>query len=364
LITNNSSQPAQSTSRRRLALILGCLALVPLVIAVIVVADRTSPLNRVRAAAPSPAPASSPANPWHAALATLQAQAAALVRRDEQAWLAAVDPAARQTRALFQKRFATLVALDVSQFSYEHGVPPVLTIAATRFDANIYPTYCFSLDTCPAFSLGTGTGAPKIKEKVTFRQVGDQWLISSAVIADTPDPLQPTPWEGGHLSVAQGSRVAVAATVSLAPRLPGVVAAADRAAATADRFAALTGNPQRRYRIYLATEQQWRVWYGGEDRAWAIGYTIGLNDVESDVVLRMSRIGSAAELANTIQHELGHVVTLGGTDTGGKEIVDPDQWLDEGIAEYIAYWPRPATASARRPAVRTVPPVSSSDRAM
>jgi hypothetical protein len=33
---------------------------------------------------------------------------------------------------------------------------------------------------------------------------------------------------------------------------------------------------------------------------------------------------------------------MGGTDTGGKEIVDPDQWLEEGIAEYIGYWPRPA----------------------
>jgi hypothetical protein len=113
------------------------------------------------------------------------------------------------------------------------------------------------------------------------------------------------------------------------------------------------GNPQRRYRIYLATGQQWRVWYGGERSVWAIGYTIGLNGVESGVVLRMSRIGSAGELTNTVQHELGHMVTLGGTDTGGKEIVDPINGR-EGIAEYIGYWPRPATASGRRAAVRTI----------
>ena len=68
--------------------------------------------------------------------------------------------------------------------------------------------------------------------------------------------------------------VAVAATTSLATRLPDVVAVADHAATAADRFAALTGNPQRRYRIYLATDQQWRAWYGGEHSAWAIGYTI------------------------------------------------------------------------------------------
>ena len=230
----------------------------------------------------------------------------------------------------------------------------MLTLGATRFGADIYSTYCFSLDTCPAFSLGTDTGAPRSRRRSPSGRSGDRWLISAAVIADTPAPLQPTPWEGGHLIVARGNRVTVAATTANATRLPDVVAAADRAAMTTDRFAALTGNPQRRYRIYLATDQQWRVWYGGEHGAWAMGYTIGLNDVESDVVLRMSRLGSATELANTIQYELGHVVTLSGTDTDGKEIFDPDQWLDEGIAEYIAYWPRPATASSRRVAVHTI----------
>ena len=353
MVTSDHPQPAQSKPRRRLWLVVGCLTVIPLVlIAVIVVADRSSRAP-IRAGAPIPA-ASHSLDPWRAALTTLHAQAAALVRRDEPGWLAAVDPAAAQTRGFFQKRFAALAALDVSQFSYQHGIPPVLTIGATRFVADIYSTYCFSLDRCPAFSLGTGMGSPKIKEKVTFRQVGDRWLISAAVIADTPDPLQPTPWEGGHLVVARGSRVTVAATTSNATRLSNVVVAADRAAATADRFAVSIGNPQRRYRIYLATDQQWRVWYGGERSTWASGYTIGLNDVESDVVLRMSRIGNATELANTLQHELGHVVTLGGTDTGGKAIYNQDQWLDEGIAEYIAYWPRPANASSRRSAVRII----------
>jgi hypothetical protein len=143
LVTNNPLPAPQSTSRRRRGL--------------------------SSVASPSPA-----ADPWDAALGTLHARAAALIRRDEQGWLAAVDPAAApQAHELFRKRFDTLIALDVSQFGYEHGVPPVLTIGATPFDADIFSTYCFSLDTCPAFNSGTGSGAPKIKEKVTFRQVGD-----------------------------------------------------------------------------------------------------------------------------------------------------------------------------------------------
>ena len=41
-------------------------------------------------------------------------------------------------------------------------------------------------------------------------------------------------------------------------------------------------------------------------------------------MLKMTRIRGATELANTLQHELGHVVTLGGTDTGGKAIYNQD----------------------------------------
>ena len=100
---NVPPQPAQSRPPRRLWIILGCLALVPLVIAVIVVADRTSPLNRAQAVAPIPSAASPTPDPWDAALATLHAQAAALIRRDEQGWLAAVDPAAAPTREVFQR---------------------------------------------------------------------------------------------------------------------------------------------------------------------------------------------------------------------------------------------------------------------
>jgi hypothetical protein len=69
--------------------IVGCLLLIPvLLIAVIVVVDRASDRDRVRAAAATPAPVSATADPWGAAQATLQAQK----------------------------------ALDVSQFSYEHGI--------------------------------------------------------------------------------------------------------------------------------------------------------------------------------------------------------------------------------------------------
>ena len=53
-------------------------------------------------------------------------------------------------------------------------------------------------------------------------------------------------------------------------------------------------------------------------------------------------------MATTIQHELGHVVTLSGVK---QRDFDQDRWLSEGIAEYIGWSPKPATASWRRGSV-------------
>ncbi len=54
------------------------------------------------------------------------------------------------------------------------------------------------------------------------------------------------------------------------------------------------------------------------------------------------------------------MATRAGTDRGYTSILNPHQWLSEGIAEYIAHAPQPATASARTPAVRRL--LASSDR--
>jgi hypothetical protein len=70
------------------------------------------------------------------------------------------------------------------------------------------------------------------------------------------------------------------------------------------------------------------------------------------VVLRTSTLlDDPVLMATTIQHELGHVVTLGGApESNGNE----NLWLIEGVAEYIGWSPRPATASWRRQSVHAV----------
>nr|BFE77290.1 hypothetical protein GCM10020092_105910 [Actinoplanes digitatis] len=83
-----------------------------------------------------------------------------------------------------------------------------------------------------------------------------------------------------------------------------------------------------------------------------IAYAMPLNEAGSDVVVNVAQVkNDKTVMASTIQHELGHVVTLGGAARSGD---GGDMWLEEGIAEYIGWYPKPATASWRRSSVRAV----------
>jgi hypothetical protein len=57
----------------------------------------------------------------------------------------------------------------------------------------------------------------------------------------------------------------------------------------------------------------------------------------ADVVINLDRIRNRAALREVIQHELGHVATIGGVQPGAG-----DMWLVEGVAEYIGMRPRAA----------------------
>jgi hypothetical protein len=61
------------------------------------------------------------------------------------------------------------------------------------------------------------------------------------------------------------------------------------------------------------------------------------------VVLRTPEL-SDGYLLETVQHELGHVVTLNGVELEWK-VSEAHGWLIEGSRSYIAFAPRPATAN-------------------
>ena len=346
--------PPAPRRRGRGLLIGGALSLVAALAigAGVVYVDR-SPLSldeQAAAAGPEAAAVKAPPTPAEAVTATLDAQEKALLGNDERGWLAAVDPGRSKLRAQYRSMFRSLRGLGVSHFVYSTAIePPDAKRRTVDVTADI--AYCFSTDKCPKEQYNKSDGPPTITQSLTFKKVGGRYLITERSATKSRDQQQPTPWEAGDLVFRSGPRVTVAGNRSEQKYFKQVLAAAEKAAVVNDRFAALVGNPQRKYRIYLAGPKQWKTWYGGINDKWVIGYAIPLNDSGSDVVLNMSAVRADSEvLATTIQHELAHVVTLGGAyrTSGGTG----DMWMEEGIAEYIGWYPRTATDSWRRSAVR------------
>jgi hypothetical protein len=250
----------------------------------------------------------------------LNRQAGAINRGDLTGWLAPVAPALRQR---YQNLFRTLRALRAT-VEYHAG------------DPDVQLAYCFTGPRCPA-------GAPRIAQRLTVKNN----VITSLTGPSERTALQPTPWEQGDLVFAQGKRVTVGAPRALKSRLPEITRIADQAAAVDDRFAAYAGNRQPRYRLFLATDELWRTWYGGKATTWAVGYMQPLGDTAADVVINPGKLTSRTALKEVIQHELGHVATIGGVQTKHE-----DMWLVEGVAEYIGMQPLRANATYSRWALR------------
>ncbi|MFI5934811.1 hypothetical protein [Actinoplanes sp. NPDC051494] len=332
--------PAPARSGRR-ALTGGIFALVA---ALILAGGALYVANRNQLAAPAEAAENPrPRTPLEAADAALNLQAAALVRGDEKAWLAAVDPGQPKLRTRYRSMFRSLRTLGVSAFEYQTSRDGTAQDRAVKLEA--YAVYCLKDNTCPA------DAKPAVLQKLTLKIVKDQWLITASTTPQNDDTLQPPPWEDGGLVTVKGKRVTLVALPSEKKYFKKILPIADAAAAVNDRFAAMVDNPQKRYRIYLAGNKQWKRWYGGITDEWVVGYAVPLNEAGMDVVLHMNDLKSETRLLETtIQHELGHVVTLG--EAHRKSWGEGDMWLKEGIAEYIGWYPQPATASWRRQSVR------------
>jgi hypothetical protein len=296
--------------------------------------------------APVAASDAAPATPYDKAVSVLEAQATALTHGDESAWLSPVDG---KLRGKFRSIFRNLRGLGVTKATYDTGVGQVVKGDPTAVALRVDLIYCFSDDMCPEHPSTDWEKPPRISQKLTLKPVGGNYVITTLAASPKPDSHQPTPWESGDLVFAQGRRVTLATSKDQARFLKSALPVAEKAAGVADHYAALNGTPQRRYRIFLAGEKQWKSWYGGDDDEWAIGLAVPLNKRGIDVIIRMSDMDDALTLATTVQHELGHVVTL----TGAYQMdAVEDTWLSEGIAEYIGWRPKSAAQSLRRYSVR------------
>ncbi|MEV4703433.1 hypothetical protein [Actinoplanes sp. NPDC049316] len=281
--------------------------------------------------------ASPPPTPFAQVVAILDHQAAALLAGDERGWLAPVDPKRPALLKRYRGIFRNLRGLDVRHVEYhaferQDGKPGAVT-------ANAVLGYCLGGGACPGWRSEFDQGPPKTTQLVTFEMIGGRYTITdlAAGMGAGGNKVQAAPWDGDELIIARGKRVTVAAPRSQKKNVRTVLAAAEKAAVVADGFAAYVNNPQPHYRVYLADDRAWHSWYGGRRPTWFIGYQLRLNASGADVVLRAGKVlKSRRQLAFTVQHELGHVVTLSGTTKERSE----HQWLSEGIAEYIGAYPR------------------------
>ncbi|GLY05791.1 hypothetical protein [Actinoplanes sp. NBRC 101535] len=277
--------------------------------------------------------------PFEEAKALLEAQAAGLEQGDEKTWLSAVDPEQPKLVARYRTLFRNLQGLGVGHVEYHASPEPESTKAEPVVFAQL--GYCFTDGPCPAWRVTFDEGPPKLNQTVTFTLRSGRYVITGLAEPDG----NVLPWESRQLSFATGKRVVVAAAGSQKKHLKTVLKAAEKAAVVTDRYAKMIGGvPAGRYRIYLADDEAWKTWYGGGKAKWVVGYARPLNAIGHDVVLHTRKVLDD-DVDVIVQHELAHVVTLGGVGTWDTA---DDQWLLEGIAEYIGMLPKKAPDTYNR----------------
>jgi hypothetical protein len=276
---------------------------------------------------PAAAAADGPHDPATAAAigaidGVLATQNAAVASGDSTAYLAAVD---QPLKAAMRRLFEALRAMKATGFATRLAAAPVPTADVWRVGVEI--RFCAGgVAGCPA--------APTLVDTAWIFTAGGARLVGWAQSTQ----IGPRPWEVSELRAVVGKRVVVAASPRHASRLQPTLAAAERAAAKADRYARWRSAPTR-YVVYLAGADEWASWFGGKQPAWAAGYTLPLTSEYSEIVLNATRV-DPTEVDSTLAHEFAHVTTLAGVQRNYT-----DSWLlVEGLAEYVTHADRPTSA--------------------
>jgi Peptidase of plants and bacteria len=229
-----------------------------------------------------------------------------------------------------RQRFAGLRAMRVAGWEESLAGPPVRIGegAERQWRAGVRLGYCFVVAGCPPSRILVET----------------RWAVRGGTLrlvffgASYPGELGPRPWEISDLRAAVGDRVIVAAPARYAGRLPTALAAAELAAAVADRYS-VWAPPPGRYLVFLAGPDEWRRWYGLRQPTWVAGYAMPVDDDATEIILNAQKV-TGAEVLDTLRHELTHVVTLAGV----RRSYTDRWWLVEGIAEYVRMAGRPLSA--------------------
>ncbi|MFS8477491.1 MAG: hypothetical protein FWJ93_00700 [Micromonosporaceae bacterium] len=249
----------------------------------------------------------------------LEGQADALLRGDEQGFLAVAAADDATVREELTRRYRSLTALQVARWTSVVAAPPRQETSAdgrTEWVARLSLRHCFAVPTCSESDL-------RVESRWVERD-GRPYLVSLQTSGASQNG--PRPWEVADLRVAAGQRAVVATTAKYASRLPGLLREAERAAAVADKY--VIGAPPDRYYVYFAGAEEWKQWYSGNLPKWAAGFAVPVSARDIEVVLNAAQTPSSF-IDDIMRHELTHVAALrGARDKGNK------WWLIEGLAEH------------------------------
>ena len=287
--------------------------------AVVVLTD--GPESPAAAVAASPSPSTDPAvAAARTAIETaLGQQSAALLRGDLAGWLAAGEPGNKEVAAELRRRFGSLRAMKVAGFAQTIGIGPGAAKdvdGRDEWNVQVKVGHCF---------VDKGCALDHIAVQTRWRTTAEGARLSKIIGTYSNASARPHPWEMAALKAATGKRVVVAGAARGA-RARTLIAAADRAAAVADRFAG-AAKPQR-YLVFLASSAEFRRWFGGSDDT-AVGIALGVTPSRMDLMLDIDKL-EAYQVESVLRHELTHAATLRGDDFHQP---DDSWWLMEGIAE-------------------------------
>ncbi|WP_121157350.1 hypothetical protein [Micromonospora pisi] len=265
----------------------------------------------------------------------LAQQAQALLRGDEQGFLAVADPTSPAAADL-KRQFNVLRAMKVAAWDPSRNGPPAqMTNNTTEWRVLVTIEHCFVVPECRPGPVTIGT---------RWADRGPQPRLV-AVEPSMSGVEGPRPWEVTDLAVAVGARTVVAVPQSVRSQLPDLLKTAEQAATVADRYA-VDGSPPDVYRIFYALKPEWDRWYGGGRPVWTGGYAVGIGGGRFDVVLNSDGLHRTA-IDDLLRHEMTHAASLperGHASTG-------NWWLVEGIAEYAGAGGRPVKEYERLPDV-------------
>ncbi|WP_274557510.1 hypothetical protein [Streptomyces spiramyceticus] len=270
----------------------------------------------------------------------LDRRAAAVVDRDEAAYLDVLDPRAGTLRAAERREFRNLA--DVPLRSWEYRLTGLDRTGAGRVTAQVELRYRFE----------GYDGAPvKAATEVELAERDGRWYVAAdRTAAGSARQL----WEQGKVTVVRGTHSLVLGTGQDAGRLRAIADTADRAVPAVDRawpegwarrlvvlvpssvdaMGSLLGAPAAAYRGIAAV---------------TTGESVGSGRAPADrVIVNPEAYAVLGDFGRrlVLTHESTHVATRAHTSAATP------MWLSEGFADWVAYRDTGRTAAQAAPELR------------